>query len=465
MFSVFLIFANCFKPFPAKYTIKGSWNVPYINFSNPILIVHEPTRQFTNKFNGVEQIWTSGPEERIHRKIVIADDKPVCYGFSPDREWDIELNEFLPKPDGYTFVGLKQRRGMVCELWERKEATAKPQTWQIYINPANGHPVSYVAHAVSLFHSHYDIYILDIDEFIPDVLPGFWNFPAICDGKIDDDPYPGHNLLIESPNADIPKPNLRKLPNWINMLGGKRRRLSNENEEICRLYKYQGTDLPAEFSWRNVSGIVGPPRDQCACGSCWAFGTAESLESQLALKTGVFRELSVNQVMDCTWNFNNYGCQGGEAGPAFRSLINQKIGLALEKDYPYIGVSGLCERNVEKPVARVIDCIAVERKTNALKEAIMKFGPASIGINVVESMLFYTEGALDDQTCTGTPSDLLHEVLLTGWKIIDGKTTWEIKNSWSTHWGNNGYIYIQADNQEWNCGVTTDAKIPIIEVV
>jgi aminopeptidase C len=50
---------------------------------------------------------------------------------------------------------------------------------------------------------------------------------------------------------------------------------------------------------------------------------------------------------------------------------------------------------------------------------------------------------------------MVHIVLLTGWKWIDGKLAWEVKNSWSTYWGDQGYIYVQAANQEWNCGITT----------
>ena len=169
--------------------------------------------------------------------------------------------------------------------------------------------------------------------------------------------------------------------------------------------------------------------------------------------------------MDCTWDAHNNACDGGESGPAFQSLINQSAGLFLEKDYPYIGVAGLCNRNPEHPVAKVVRCYAIEKTTQALKEALYQYGPATIGINVLDSMSFYTGGVVDDETCTGTSGDLVHEVLLTGWKVIDGKAAWEIKNSWSTYWGDEGYIYIQLDHQEWNCGVTTDAKIPFIEII
>ena len=233
-------------------------------------------------------------------------------------------------------------------------------------------------------------------------------------------------------------------------------------EDKCE--KYTGEEhpeeLPDEFTWRDRTPmVVGPPRDQVACGSCWAFGTAEIIESAFARATGEFKEISVNQIMDCTWDNGNNGCQGGEVNRALTSMMNHNIPVAYEKDYPYIGVSGMCLNNTKyyKEAGVIKRCFHIGRKKEVLKQALMKFGPIAININVVESMLFYNGGVFNDTTCTGAQSDLVHSVLLTGWKIIDGVECWEVKNSWSTYWGYEGYVYIQAEEPEWNCGVTTDA--------
>ncbi|KAH0791112.1 Clan CA, family C1, cathepsin L-like cysteine peptidase [Histomonas meleagridis] len=476
---------------PAKYTIRGTWKVPYTNLSNPITIVHEPSRQYTNQLNGVEQIWTTTKEEHLHRKIVGAGDKMICYGYSKSAaDWDLELTQFLPDPAGYVAQeGLYPYNGKLCNLYVKTEVDGKTSTWKMYTDSETGYPVAYVAQAISLFYSHYDVYILEINEFIPDALYGVWSFPSICnEPDLLDDPYAGNqfNLFFPSSNDNsIHKNNellksrgVRHTPKfdhidskrWYDTIIGSRK-LKNlkarpfndvclSTEETGKLLNFTLPSLPNGFSWRDHKPtVVGAPRDQVACGSCWAFGTAELLESQFAMLTGEFHEISVNQFMDCTWDAENYGCQGGEVNWALSSYVNKRLPIVYEKDYPYIGVSGFCGGNFsDEQIAGYVDkCYHIPRTTEAVKKALYKFGPLSIAINVVESMSLYTGGVVDDETCVGTSNDLVHAVILTGWKTIDGKEAWEVKNSWSTYWGDEGYVYIQAENQEWNCGVTTDA--------
>ena len=59
-----------------------------------------------------------------------------------------------------------------------------------------------------------------------------------------------------------------------------------------------------------------------------------------------------------------------------------------------------------------------------------------------------------------TVDSLDHAVLAVGYGVLYGTPYWLIKNSWSTHWGNDGYVLMsQKDN---NCGVATAASYVIL---
>ena len=57
------------------------------------------------------------------------------------------------------------------------------------------------------------------------------------------------------------------------------------------------------------------------------------------------------------------------------------------------------------------------------------------------------------------PGSLDHQVLAVGYGTLNnqqGKEFYLVKNSWSTHWGMDGYVLMsRTDN---NCGVATDAS-------
>ena len=78
---------------------------------------------------------------------------------------------------------------------------------------------------------------------------------------------------------------------------------SHSSEELMQ--------APVEMDWR-LYGAVSPVKDQSMCGSCWSFGTVGSLEGTMFLKTGKLTRLSEQALVDCSWEYGNNGCDGGE---------------------------------------------------------------------------------------------------------------------------------------------------------
>ena len=75
------------------------------------------------------------------------------------------------------------------------------------------------------------------------------------------------------------------------------------------------------------------------------------------------------------------------------------------------------------------------------------------------AMRFYSSGVFDDDFC-GT--DLDHAVLATGYGVEGGKNYYNVKNSWGTYWGEEGYIKIAAVAGKGICGIQMDSTYPVL---
>ncbi|XP_015929473.1 digestive cysteine proteinase 2 [Parasteatoda tepidariorum] len=214
------------------------------------------------------------------------------------------------------------------------------------------------------------------------------------------------------------------------------------------------TDVPDELDWR-LYGAVTPVKDQAVCGSCWSFGTTGTIEGAHFLKTQNLVKLSQQQLIDCSWQYQNNGCDGGEDFRAY-AYIEAAGGLASEEDYGhYLGQDGIChDRHVPK-VAQIKGFVNVTSgDLKALKQAIAKKGPISVSIDAAhKGFSFYSHGVYYDPDCKNGADELDHSVLAVGYGVMNGEAYWLVKNSWSTYWGNDGYVLMsQKDN---NCGVAT----------
>uniref|UniRef100_A0A3Q2D014 Cathepsin L n=1 Tax=Cyprinodon variegatus TaxID=28743 RepID=A0A3Q2D014_CYPVA len=217
--------------------------------------------------------------------------------------------------------------------------------------------------------------------------------------------------------------------------------------------------VPDSVDWRQ-EGYVTPVKDQGQCASCWAFSATGSLEGQLFRATGRLVSLSEQNLMDCSRSLGNHGCDGGLAKKAFEYVYTNG-GLNSEASYPYLAKDNpQCSYN-ESYNAITIDGYAYipSGSEEDLMEAVATMGPISVAIDASrDSFQFYQSGIYYEEDCS--KEELNHAVLLVGYGYSD-QNYWIVKNSWSENWGNNGYIYMAKDRNN-NCGIATDATLPII---
>lgn len=216
--------------------------------------------------------------------------------------------------------------------------------------------------------------------------------------------------------------------------------------------------IPTTVDWRE-KGYVTEVKDQGACGSCWAFSATGALEGQHFRKTGKLVSLSEQNLVDCSGEEGNFGCNGGWMHWAFK-YVQKNNGIDTEKSYPYEGKDAKCRYNPDTVGATDTGYGEIPSGSEEkLTEAIATIGPISVAIDAGHpSFQLYRSGVYDEPQCT---HELDHGVLAVGYGTLQDKDYYLIKNSWGTSWGDKGYI-MMSRNKNNQCGIALNATYPIM---
>jgi len=205
------------------------------------------------------------------------------------------------------------------------------------------------------------------------------------------------------------------------------------------------SSLPNDVDWR-TSGAVQKVKDQGQCGSCWAFSATGAVESFMKIKGGALPDLAEQQLVDCCHAGGSQGCNGGEETNAIEWIAQH--GQCDTASYPYRARDGKCKQ-----------CTAVAHVSGAKR--ITGEAALATAIGVTPTTVAVDAGSPDWQSYSGgvyngrCGHSLNHAILAVGYTA----NYWIVKNSWSTRWGAQGYIFmIRGKNI---CGVASEPSYPV----
>jgi len=232
------------------------------------------------------------------------------------------------------------------------------------------------------------------------------------------------------------------------------------NNDKITYIKNDEQKLPTDYDWRKKNA-VSSVKNQYDCGGCWAFSATGAIEGLIAIKQNMLYNLSQQELIDCSSDYGNRGCEGGSMDLAYQYVIDN--GLCLNISYPYEATDEKCLKSNCKSVISISNYSDIESNNELLLKRVVYRQPVSVAIQANKrSFQMYKSGIYSDLEC-GTQLD--HGVLIVGYgyDYFHNMDYWLVKNSWGSDWGENGYIRLlrNTDDPRGLCGIAMIPSIPL----
>ena len=204
---------------------------------------------------------------------------------------------------------------------------------------------------------------------------------------------------------------------------------------------------PPQYDLRTL-GRVTSAKNQGGWGTCWAFASCGSLESNL-LRIPETWDFSENNMAN-NHGFNLGFDDGGNLWMA-TAYLTRWGGPVLESEDPYDSL----KRTGIAPRKHVQEVIVLPPRSEALdnaavKEAVMDYGAVYVSMRADMSSSYYN--SLTKSYYYNEVQGTNHGVLIVGWDDGYDRSKFSnnpgadgafiVKNSWGTNWGDGGYFYV-----------------------
>ena len=221
-------------------------------------------------------------------------------------------------------------------------------------------------------------------------------------------------------------------------------------------------DLPTQALWNNIDGVsyLTNVRNQHVptyCGSCWAHAATSAISDRIKIaRKAAWPDVNIAPQVIISCETKDQGCHGGEAYNAFEWMADNEVtdetcsiyrarGLDNGQTCSAMNVCRNCNPGEacfvpdQYLVYGVEEFGHVSGEENMMQE-IAQRGPIACGISVPEALENdYTSGIFCDTT---GDMEIVHDISVVGYGEEAGQKYWLVRNSWGTHWGEEGFFRV-----------------------
>lgn len=189
------------------------------------------------------------------------------------------------------------------------------------------------------------------------------------------------------------------------------------------------------------------------CGSCWAHAATSAFSDRIKIaRNAAWPDINIAPQVLISCEMKDDGCHGGEAYNAFEWMHFNEVTDETCSIYRARGhdngqecsAMNVCRNCSPGEACFVPDAYyvygvdefgTVSGEENMMQE-IYQRGPIACGIAVPVELDYYTGGVFCDTT---GDMDIVHDISVVGYGVTaEGEKYWTVRNSWGTHWGENG---------------------------